>query len=862
MVKKKPTKKKAAKKTARKKSPAQPSQDAANEPLNTSDSIGDVNDPQSFPMSSTTGSVDVEVEIPTEEEINKLPRWALVAFASRCARRVLPIYRINDTASKNDKANYISALERAVTLSAESASHARADRSADEVATEASNAISASISEASANAAYVAVDAILLIVDETTVDLSSMVISATHATKYLTEDEKYAFRRRLRRDFDRLLVLAEEDHWTDDTPVPQSLFDPMWPADNEPEWVREGKAWQSPYLKSAAAPSPEVALQEAIAAERAANRRVDELRDELDRRLKEEQASAESRIERERAEAIEANQAAKRQVDELRDELDSRLKEEQASAERRIEREREEAERRLEREREEFEHRRQRESDEAEQKLRQALLQADVSWNSKLEEAEKRHKEELETRISAIERQTGLEAIGSFFSRRWIFLFNGLMLLIVLMIALYAITEIASRQDLEQAIRDSITRIERTQYNSQRVIGGNTLKEANPQDIPPPVDTVLLRTLEIGGQDETPNDYREKLGLKKSDPEVVLDALRGLSERITNLITQGAAHEGELSSRTRVTYEKLMNCYFGLPLEGDPKLATWFLYGALNLDEDLSKNIYAKWILILAAAALVAIVTCGIVWCASKVSKSRKWIKEEWSIAFSCGRVFLWGIGSLYAVLALLVILWATCSSLGVVSSNTLLGLTVTLAGALGAMSSSLRERFVKTRDLNRKLSDVMEKLDQYKGTQLTDERRKQREEDEKTRDDLERQLEKAEDNMFSVTDFFIGIVTGFTVFLIIKSGRQFFISDLDMRLIAFNPFSSAATGLVAGLFSLVVYEVLAKGVDALKDRFIQTFTNGNGDSQEVKQLMQEIKGRLPERQPPAEQETPQPEQE
>jgi hypothetical protein len=34
-----------------------------------------------------------EVELPTEAEIRQLPRWARVAFAARCARRVLPLVR-------------------------------------------------------------------------------------------------------------------------------------------------------------------------------------------------------------------------------------------------------------------------------------------------------------------------------------------------------------------------------------------------------------------------------------------------------------------------------------------------------------------------------------------------------------------------------------------------------------------------------------------------------------------------------------------------------------------------------------------------------------------------------------------------
>ena len=32
------------------------------------------------------------IEIPTEKEIKQLPRWAQVAFAARCARRVQPLF--------------------------------------------------------------------------------------------------------------------------------------------------------------------------------------------------------------------------------------------------------------------------------------------------------------------------------------------------------------------------------------------------------------------------------------------------------------------------------------------------------------------------------------------------------------------------------------------------------------------------------------------------------------------------------------------------------------------------------------------------------------------------------------------------
>ena len=42
----------------------------------------------------------------------------------------------------------------------------------------------------------------------------------------------------IRRDFDRLLRLAREHNWTDDTPVPAEAFGPMWPTGLVPEWAQ------------------------------------------------------------------------------------------------------------------------------------------------------------------------------------------------------------------------------------------------------------------------------------------------------------------------------------------------------------------------------------------------------------------------------------------------------------------------------------------------------------------------------------------------------------------------------------------------------------------------------------------------
>jgi hypothetical protein len=43
----------------------------------------------------------------------------------------------------------------------------------------------------------------------------------------------------IRRDYDRLFRLSRSERWTDDTPVSQEVFGPMWPKDLVPEWAKE-----------------------------------------------------------------------------------------------------------------------------------------------------------------------------------------------------------------------------------------------------------------------------------------------------------------------------------------------------------------------------------------------------------------------------------------------------------------------------------------------------------------------------------------------------------------------------------------------------------------------------------------------
>ncbi|MCZ7633848.1 hypothetical protein FBT69_05385 [Synechococcales cyanobacterium CNB] len=61
--------------------------------------------------------------LPTKEYLQALPRWARVAFAARCARRVQPLFaHFRQKAPKE----HIEAVDTAITLTERSAADARA----------------------------------------------------------------------------------------------------------------------------------------------------------------------------------------------------------------------------------------------------------------------------------------------------------------------------------------------------------------------------------------------------------------------------------------------------------------------------------------------------------------------------------------------------------------------------------------------------------------------------------------------------------------------------------------------------------------------------------------------------------------
>jgi hypothetical protein len=164
-----------------------------------------------------------EVKLPTEEDIAKLPRWARVAFAARCARRVLPLM---ERFWKNAPEHHLEALDRVVSVAetaAANADYAVARAGDADYAARAANvayAVPADyVARAAARAAHAAIAAAAAYAADTTV-------YATDAARDAADADKRAVQA-IARDFTTLLNAARVEEWTDNTPVPPSVFGPL-----------------------------------------------------------------------------------------------------------------------------------------------------------------------------------------------------------------------------------------------------------------------------------------------------------------------------------------------------------------------------------------------------------------------------------------------------------------------------------------------------------------------------------------------------------------------------------------------------------------------------------------------------------
>lgn len=192
--------------------------------------------------------------IPTrEEELRIVPRWARMAFAARCARRVQPIF-MHDWPDAPEE--HVKAVDTAITLSerrpaagsnfVDSVVVAGADKAASAARawdTYAANAADAAAAARRTPRAGCAADAAHAAADNSTIDALNSAIDAVTSTfrPYANDKPRAAAIAAMRRDFDLLKAAAEAEHWTDDTPVPPEFFGPLWPHGEPEGWPEAGR---------------------------------------------------------------------------------------------------------------------------------------------------------------------------------------------------------------------------------------------------------------------------------------------------------------------------------------------------------------------------------------------------------------------------------------------------------------------------------------------------------------------------------------------------------------------------------------------------------------------------------------------
>lgn len=187
--------------------------------------------------------LDEKIELPSQEELATLPRWAIVAYAARCARRVqplfadsaLPLSQVHDSAflkvihlveqaaSHPEDASGLIAADLSL---ADARERSHAGKAIGGSAATADSGFHRNKSQSIASAAYTAE--------------SSFLAAKLHV-------EEHVICQVIRSDFELLRGLAQREGWTDDSPVDVRLLGPLWP-DGVPEgWPEDPATVPSPF---------------------------------------------------------------------------------------------------------------------------------------------------------------------------------------------------------------------------------------------------------------------------------------------------------------------------------------------------------------------------------------------------------------------------------------------------------------------------------------------------------------------------------------------------------------------------------------------------------------------------------------
>lgn len=186
------------------------------------------------------------MQIPKKEEIAKIPVFAMIAFAARCARRVQPLFGASWVGAPNE---YVQAIDDAISLAEETAKSGKRQgqkgtSTSTEIDTAKQNAKEHCIAASVACAAeYTLTSATAFPLNASTskyvaLKASCAVAAADRAAKkFLSTDDTYkVFFKAVWNDFNKLKNKVEKDKWSGKTTIPADFFGDLWPKGKPNNW--------------------------------------------------------------------------------------------------------------------------------------------------------------------------------------------------------------------------------------------------------------------------------------------------------------------------------------------------------------------------------------------------------------------------------------------------------------------------------------------------------------------------------------------------------------------------------------------------------------------------------------------------
>lgn len=165
--------------------------------------------------------------IPTAQDLNTLPRWAIIAFAARCARRVEPLFKKAwPTAPRNHLDAIRDAVEETERVAAIGAADIFRAKHYAQIADLASYVADYGVDTKPESDAYFAAHAAanaagaIAYPDEAATAAYYAAYDASLALSAISRDTNHL----IKQDFTLLQTLARDQKWNDDTPVSPQIF--------------------------------------------------------------------------------------------------------------------------------------------------------------------------------------------------------------------------------------------------------------------------------------------------------------------------------------------------------------------------------------------------------------------------------------------------------------------------------------------------------------------------------------------------------------------------------------------------------------------------------------------------------------